>query len=102
MDSSVGPSRRLIGRAMFGVPALSCGMPSPSHHGFFSDWAAAATGNSAGASAVVAIPLIKLLREISVLPTTRSRINLGYGVGFFHKPICSVYTACKGNREHVR
>jgi hypothetical protein len=44
---------------------LSCGIPSPSHHGFFSDCAAAAIGRSAGAKAAVAIPLIRFLREKS-------------------------------------
>jgi hypothetical protein len=86
--------------AIFGVPALSCGIPLPIHHGFFS-CAAAATGINAGANEAAPAPLKKFLREkvddmldtpLDIKPNHLRPKNGGYE--FFHKRNSGVQMRC--------
>src|SRR5579871_6643271 len=63
MASSVTPLRRSMAQAIFGVFALSCGIPSPSHQAVACCWAMAASGRNAGDKAARLMPRNMLLRE---------------------------------------
>ena len=73
-----------MAQAILGVPALSWGMPSPSHQGFFSSWAVAARdGRTTEARAAAPIALIKSRRE-------RTDLMDAIELAFFHERLACV------------
>jgi hypothetical protein len=92
-----------MAHAILGVLALSCGMPSPSHHGFSLDWAEAATRSTAGARVVIANPLIRFLREISDLIIGGSHESYRFRkLEFFHRAISCVQALGEHRRCRAR
>jgi hypothetical protein len=95
MASSVTPLRTSIPQAIFGVAALSCGIPLPSHQGCGVSFAATVRNGNIGVIAAAPIALIKFLREsmdLIIGNSRRLRSASSPGYAFFHKPIRCVET----------
>src|SRR5579862_7415173 len=80
-----------MAEAILGVSAPSCGIPSPSHQGFFCSCEKALHGANAGASAAVLSRPTKLRRDITDLVMELLRqMSWNHGYGSFHKRIRAV------------